>query len=80
MSNTIIQITNSEGKIISAELRSAVPESLLVCIYRDFHTARLVSVAMEWQKATSSWRSSDGFTCEYEVASLPREEVSVRIP
>jgi hypothetical protein len=80
MTKTFINITDSAGKIYPAELRSAVPESLLVCIYRDFQTARLVSVAFEWQKSTSSWLSSDGFTCEYEVASLPREEVSVRIP
>jgi len=80
MSNTLIQIVDPEGKKITAELRSAVPESLLVCIYRDFASARLVSVALEWQKSTNSWLSSEGFTSDYEVASLPREEVSVRIP
>jgi hypothetical protein len=80
MTNTIIYITDSEGNKVPAEVRSAVPESLLVCIYRDYRTARLVSVAFEWQKDTSSWRSSDGFSCDFEVASLPREEVSVRIP
>ena len=75
MTNTIIYITDSEGKKIPAEVRSVVPESKLVCIYRDYQSARLVSMNFDWQKDTNSWLSSDGFTCEFEVA----KDVSIRI-
>jgi len=80
MSNTIIYITDSDGNKVPAEVRSAEFESSLVCIYRDYRTARLVAVTFNWVKETSSWKSSDGFTSDFSVESVPREEVSVRIP
>ena len=80
MSNTIIYITDPDGKKVPAEVRSAVPESILTCMYRDFNTARLVAVTFDWVKETSSWKSSDGFISDFYVESIPREEVSVRIP
>jgi len=80
MSNSIIYITDAEGNKFPAEVRSAVPESSLVCMYRDYRTARLVAVTFNWVKETSSWKSSDGFISDFYVESIPREEVSVRIP
>lgn len=79
MTNTIIYITDPEGKKVPAEVRSAVPEVSLVCIYRDYRTARLVTVAFNWDKTTNSWRSSEGFTSDFEVASIPKEEKTIRI-
>jgi len=79
MSNNIIYITDPDGKKVPAEVRSAVPESQLVCIYRDYKTARLVTVVFRWDSETSSWKSSDGFTSDFYVESVPREEVSVRV-
>jgi hypothetical protein len=80
MSNTIIYITDAEGKQHPAEVRSVIPESSLVTIMRDYATARLVTIIFNWDASTSSWRSAEGFLSDFEVESAPREEVSIRIP
>jgi hypothetical protein len=80
MTNTIIYITDVEGKQHPAEVRSVVPNSSLVTIMRDYSTARLVTIIFNWDATTSSWRSPEGFLSEYVAESPPREEVSVRIP
>jgi hypothetical protein len=76
MPSTIIYITDSEGKKVPAEVRSVVPDSKLVCMYRDYQTARLVAVTFEWQKDTYSWLSPEGFTSDFTVV----KEVTIRIP
>jgi hypothetical protein len=80
MANTIIYITDAEGKQHPAEVRSVVPESSLVTIMRDYSTARLVTIIFNWDATTSSWRSPEGFLSDFVAESLPREEVTIRIP
>jgi hypothetical protein len=79
MTNTIIYITDAEGKQHPAELRSVVSKSSMVAIMRDYSTARLITITFNWDATTSSWRSPEGFLSDFDAGSLAKEEVSIRI-
>ena len=79
MSSIIIYITNSEGTKVPAEVRSCIPEEKLICIYRDFSSARLTPVTFEWNLETKSWRNPDGFLSDYSGGTSAQKEITTRI-
>lgn len=79
MSN-VIYITDTEGNLFPAEVRSYVPNTEMVVVYRDFATSQLFTVVFRWSKEKAIWTSVEGFESDFSLPEGEKVEVSIRIP
>lgn len=79
MSN-ITYITDKDGAKFPAEVRSYVPNSEMVVVYRDFHTSQLLTQVFAWDAKKAIWTSVEGFESDFSLPAGERVETLVRIP
>jgi hypothetical protein len=77
MDNRITYVTDAEGTKFPAEVRSCIPQSELVAVYKDFHTSRLQTLIFRWKD--EGWISPEGFTAVWDTEVAERPEVTVRL-